>query len=432
MSYLGWLLGYPSNMLEGVKSSRVVRRALRLNERYAEDAGGYLAASIAYFGFLSLFPLMLLGLSAIGFVLEENPGLRREIEAGMAQAVPGIEALVGRNLDAFKEARATTGLLGLVGLLWTGTGVVGAGRNAVRRVFRQGQPQGGFGARAWLVAVTAGLGLVAMAATGLATTAAALDTEGPLGVGLRIGAAVLAFAIDFGLFLVAYRVLMRGRTSWSDLRPGALFAAVGWTLLKLLGTWYATSTVERSETVYGTFAATVGVLVILYLASRVFIYGAELNAVLLEEKGGVSMGTERMNGQPGPEWNADPRQQSTVSLMGQVAGDAGTLVRKEIELARQEITEGITARLKGAAAFAVAGVMGLFVLGFLAAAGAAALALVLPTWAALLIVAGGFVFLALVAALFGRARMRRPSIAPEKAKQNIKEDVEWAKAQLRR
>lgn len=424
------LLGYLSHVFEGLKSNSVVRRALRLNERYAQDGGGYMAAAIAYFGFLSLFPLLLLGLSAIGFVLEANPGLRREIEAGMAQAVPGIEALVGRNLDAFKEARATTGLIGLAGLLWTGTGVVGAGRNAVRRVFRQGLPEGGFGARAWLVAVTAGLGLVAMAATGLATTAAALDAEGPMGVGLRIGGAVLAFAIDFGLFLVAYRVLMKGRTSWSDLRAGALFAAVGWTVLKLLGTWYATSTVERSETVYGTFAATVGVLVILYLASRVFIYGAELNAVLLEEKGGVPMGTERMNGQAFP--GEDPKQQSTMSLMGRVAGDAGTLVRKEIELARQEITEGITARVKGAAAFAVAGVMGLYVLGFLAAAGAAALALVLPLWAALLIVAGVFVFLALVAALFGRARMREPSIAPEKAKENIKEDVEWAKAQLRR
>ena len=75
--------------------------------------------------------------------------------------------------------------------------------------------------------------------------------------------------------------------------------------------------------------------------------------------------------------------------------------------------------------------MGLFVLGFLGAAGAVALALVIPLWAALLVVAGVFAALAAVAAVFGRARLGRP-VAPEQAKRTIKEDVRWAKAQLRR
>jgi putative superfamily III holin-X len=183
--------------------------------------------------------------------------------------------------------------------------------------------------------------------------------------------------------------------------------------------------------VYGTFAATVGVLVLLYVAARVFVYGAELNAVLLERRGGGPMETTG-NGGTADRPAVDPRDLSTVQLVGRVAGDVGTLIRKEVELARQEITEGITARVKGAAAFAGSAVMGLFLLGFLAAAGAAALSLVMPSWAALLIVAGVFMLLALVAALFGRARMRSPSIAPERARENIKEDVEWAKAQLRR
>jgi apolipoprotein N-acyltransferase len=88
--------------------------------------------------------------------------------------------------------------------------------------------------------------------------------------------------------------------------------------------------------------------------------------------------------------------------------------------------------LKGAAAFGAAAVMGLFLVGFLAAAAAAALALVLPSWAALLIVAGVFLLAAVVAVMIGRARMKSPPIAPEKAKANLKEDVEWARAQLRR
>jgi membrane protein len=416
-------------MFERIKDSGVVQLARSVSDRYADDAGGHLAAAIAYFGFLSLFPLLLLAMSVVGFVLAGQPGLAEDIQQEVASSVPGLEVLIGDSLQAFQNAKVTTGLLGLAGLLWAGTGVVGAGRNALLRIFREERLRSGITLKLWLVGVTLGVGLLALVATGLSTLAAGLEAPGVVGVLLRALGFVVGFALDLALFLVTYRVLLRRRLPWGDLFPGAAFGAVGWSMLKLLGTWYATLTVERSQTVYGAFAATVGVLVLLYLAGRVFVYGAELNAVLLERRGGGPMGTGGNGGRIRP---TDPHDLSTVQLMGRVAGDVGTLIRKEVELARQEVTEGVTARLKGAAAFGGAAVMGLFMLGFLAAAGAVALALVMPMWAALLIVAGVFLLSALGAALFGRARMKEPPIAPEKARANIKEDVEWAKAQLRR
>jgi membrane protein len=416
-------------MFERIKDSGVVQLARSVSERYADDAGGHLAAAIAYFGFLSLFPLLLLAMSVVGFVLAGQPGLAEDIQQEVASSVPGLEVLIGDSLQAFQNAKVTTGLLGLAGLLWAGTGVVGAGRNALLRIFREERLRSGITLKLWLVGVTLGVGLLALVATGLSTLAAGLEAPGVVGILLRALGFVVGFALDLALFLVTYRVLLRRRLPWGDLFPGAAFGAVGWSLLKLLGTWYATLTVERSQTVYGAFAATVGVLVLLYLAGRVFVYGAELNAVLLERRGGGPMGTGGNGGRIRP---TDPHDLSTVQLVGRVAADVGTLIRKEVELARQEVTEGVTARLKGAAAFGGAAVMGLFMLGFLAAAGAVALALVMPMWAALLIVAGVFLLSALGAALFGRARMKEPPIAPEKARANIKEDVEWAKAQLRR
>jgi YihY family inner membrane protein len=418
-------------VLERIRNSSVVRLARSVGDRYAEDAGGYLAGAIAYFGFLSLFPLLLVAMSVVGFVLAGDPDLADEVSAEVAGSIPGLESLIGDNLRAFQRARAATGVIGLAGLVWTGTGVAGACRNALLRIFREDRLTSGITLRLWLLGVTIGVGLMTVVATALSAVAAGWSASGPLAVIIRIVGVLMAFALDLLLFLVGYRVLLRRRPAWRDLVPGAAFGAVGWTVLKLAGTWYATTTVERSETVYGTFAATVGVLVLLYLAGRVFVYGAELNAVLLEERGGGPMETTG-NGGTADRPVVDSRELSTMQLVGRVAGDVGTLVRKEVELARQEITEGIASRLKGAAAFAGAAVMGLFLLGFLAAAAAVALALVLPLWASLLIVAGVFLLLALVAALFGRARMRSPSIAPEKARENIREDVEWAKAQLRR
>lgn len=415
-------------MLERIKQSRVVRIARATSDRYRDDAGGYLAAAIAYYGFLSFFPLVLLGVSIVGFALDRNAGLQAEVEAALTRSIPGVEALVEDSLRAAQESRVTVGLVGLAGLLWSGTSVVGAGRNAVRIVFREGPPASGLKRKAWLVAVTAGLGLVGLTATSLAAIAAGLEGEGAAGVVLRVLAVLVALGLDVVLFLVTYRVLRRDRAAWPSLVPGAVFVAIGWTGLKLLGAWYASRTAEGSAPVYGAFATAVGVLVIMYLAARLYVYGAELNAVLLEERGGFVMeGTDRRQRRQ----NGRPAELSTARLVGRMAGDVGLLVKKEVELARQEVTEGISAKLQGAAAFGSAGALGLFVLGFLGAAAAAALDLVLPLWAALLIVAGFFLVVAAVAAVFGRSRIRQP-VAPEQAKRTIKEDVEWARAQLRR
>lgn len=414
-------------MLERVKHSRVVRIAKATADRYRDDAGGYLAAAIAFYGFLSFFPLVLLAVSIVGFALERNPGLQEEVGTALTRAVPGVEALVAKSLHTAREGRVSLGLVGLAGLLWSGTGVVGAGRNAVRIVFREGARMPGLKRMAWLIAVTVGLGVVALTATGLSTLAASLEAEGPAGVVLRVAALAVGFGLDVLLFLVTYRVLRRLQAAWPDLLPGALFVAIGWTGLKLLGAWYADRTAEGSAPVYGAFATTVGVLVIMYLAARLYVFGAELNAVLIEDKeGGLGMddATER-------RLDGRPSELSTTKLVGRMAGDVGLLIRKEVELARQEVTEGISAKLQGAAAFGAAAALGLFVLGFLLAAGAAALDLVMPLWAALLIVAGVVLVAAVIAAMFGRSRMRA-SVAPERAKRTIKEDVEWAKAQLRR
>ena len=127
-----------------------------------------------------------------------------------------------------------------------------------------------------------------------------------------------------------------------------------------------------------------------------------------------------------------PQDQSTLQLIRSIAGDTSTLVRKEVELAKQEITEAITARLKAVAAMAVAGVLALFVLAFLGAAAAKALDDVVAPWLSRLIVAGGFLLLAGIGAMFGMRRVKKPPLAPEETKRTVKEDVEWAKAQLKR
>jgi hypothetical protein len=134
-----------------------------------------------------------------------------------------------------------------------------------------------------------------------------------------------------------------------------------------------------------------------------------------------------------PRQSATPHQEeSTLELVRGIAQDTSTLVRKEVELARIEITEAVMARVKAVGALGAAGVCGLLGLLFGAAAGAAALSLVIPTWAALLIVMGAFLGIAGMAAMIGLIKMKSPPMAPEETERTIKEDVEWAKEALKR
>jgi hypothetical protein len=123
---------------------------------------------------------------------------------------------------------------------------------------------------------------------------------------------------------------------------------------------------------------------------------------------------------------------SIGELVRSIAGDTATLVRKEIQLARQEMTETVTGKARGAVAFAAAGILALIALVFLGAAGAAALDLVLPRWASRLIVAGVFLVAMAVLIAAGARLMSRTKVTANRTRKTVKEDMEWAKERLRR
>ena len=269
-------------VLERVKRNRIVARALQVNSRYGADGGGYLSASLAYYGFLSLFPLILVALSGIGFILAHDPRAQAEWASRLAASVPGIGALIGKNIAAVVDKRAGAGILGVVGLLWSGTALTNAGGYSLSRVYRRPEAQGMIKQKVWSVSSTIGLGLVALAGIGVAGTVAGVHARSWVGPVVGVATVVVAYALDVLLFLVSYRVLTAGwGPSFSKLWPGSLLAAAGWTVLKVAGAWYASRTVAHASQVYGTFGTVVGALAILYLAARLFLYGAELNVVLM-------------------------------------------------------------------------------------------------------------------------------------------------------
>ncbi len=118
-------------------------------------------------------------------------------------------------------------------------------------------------------------------------------------------------------------------------------------------------------------------------------------------------------------------------LIRSIGADLSLLIRQQVALAKDEVRGIAAEKATGGALLAAAAVFALFVLGFASLAGAAALDLVLPRWAALLIVAGVYLVLAVIAVVIGRNALAAPA-TPERTKQTVKEDLEWAKRKLQR
>jgi MFS family permease len=126
----------------------------------------------------------------------------------------------------------------------------------------------------------------------------------------------------------------------------------------------------------------------------------------------------------------DLRERPMGDLLKQLADDTGTLVRKEIELAKAELREKGRQAGKGAGMFGGAGVSGLLALGALTAAAILALDLAVASWLAALIVAVVWAAVAGALALAGKKKVAEATPpVPEQTIETVKEDVEWAKTQ---
>ena len=153
----------------------------------------------------------------------------------------------------------------------------------------------------------------------------------------------------------------------------------------------------------------------------------------IEGNGGV--GPDAVNGTRGAGPSGAPLLRASRPFGAVVAsaiGAARTLARKHVELARIEATEAVSVRAKGLGMIAVAAVLAMFALGFAAAAGSAALDLVLPAWAAHLIVSAVFVAIAAALVLAGRRAIRTAPTTPERTRETLKGDARWAKQQIAR
>lgn len=263
---------------------------IRAYQRFSELRGNQLAGAVTYFGFLSFFPLLAVAFAILVYVVLVYPDARAQVQQAMQQSFPG---LIGSgpgqvDLSKTKGAGVGAGVIGFLGLIYSGTGWVDALRSALRSMWRrpEGEKPNIVLRKIWdlVILVVFGIALVAsVSLSSLATSASRVVLQAVglygvpgVGIGLAVFAIVVAIAFDAVVFALLFGLLPGVRTPLPVLIRGSLFGAVGFEVLKLLGTDLVGHT--TSNPVYGTFAIVVGMLVWINLVSRITILAAAWTA----------------------------------------------------------------------------------------------------------------------------------------------------------
>jgi YihY family inner membrane protein len=244
-------------------------------KKFGDDQAGKHAALLAYYGFFSLFPLLLVFVTALAYALANNPKLQQQLISTVVAHFPGF----GPQLQASIKTIQGSGIglvVGVLGTLWGGLGITQSAQDAMNAVWnipRKDRPT-------WGLRQARSLGSLLLLAVAV-VAATALAQLGITGRGV-VGRLPLGGSLLLNLLLLAAlsQILTATRQPWRQLLPGAAVGALGWSVLQALGAWIVSRQLERANLVYGAFAIVIVLLSWLYLSAQVLLYAAELNVVL--------------------------------------------------------------------------------------------------------------------------------------------------------
>jgi membrane protein len=257
------------------RRSRVIGFGFGVVKKYGDDQGGRQAALITYYGFLSLFPLLLLAVTILSRILVHDPHLRqRMIDAVVPEA---LHSTVDHSLTTLPSGGIALAV-GLVGLLFAGTGVVFSAYQTVNDIATVPyRSRFGFvprylrvfGMLALLFVGTVSVGALTVGATALPNVA------GVSKIAAVAGSAVVIFVV----LLVGAKLFLGRRAGFADTWPAAFPGAVAIALVLAIGGPLLARFVKRSGPIYGSFATVAGMFALLYLVSQALVYSAEIAAV---------------------------------------------------------------------------------------------------------------------------------------------------------
>ena len=281
-------------------AAAAVARAAR---EFFDDGCPHLAASIAFRVLFSLFPLAIV-LGAVFGIVSEAAGFRPDAIDAIVRNAP-LDDDGRRTLrTALQEAadNSSVGLLGVVGLVWAASGMMTAVRTALNLAWEVEDRRPWLLGKAVDVLFVFGTALVISMSVALnLTIRLAQELVADLGVSFGAAVSLLGLVAPFTLAalvtIVVYRFATAASPRLSELAIPALLVATVFTAAQIAFAWYLES-FDRYNAVYGSLGAVVAFMFFVYLASLVFLFGAELAAAIPRARRDLEAGTAEDDGEP--------------------------------------------------------------------------------------------------------------------------------------
>lgn len=259
--------------------SRVIRVFRAAGLRFSAEGAAFMSQSIAYTALFSLVPLTLLGVSMLAFVYGTDEGMVRANVAIQAY-VPALRDLLSTNVAAVVKFRGLSGVIGLIGLAWSGKNLFQALTYALNRSLGITR----YRHIVWDVAIALTLvpvaGVILIVATVLPVVITLIVQFAGL-ESLRWAPQIASYAGSSALVFVAsaflYAYLPNRRPRWCAVFPGALVCAAGYSIAQIAFAVYTTYAANAFQ-IYGALSALFVLLLWLDLIGVVFLFGAFVSA----------------------------------------------------------------------------------------------------------------------------------------------------------
>jgi membrane protein len=259
-------------------------RAIRTQEHYTWVNGSALAGGVTYYGFLSFFPILAVAFFVVGRIATVFPDAREKLITWIDQAMPGI---VGSDqgeisISTIERAATTAGIIGLVGLLYTGLMWLSMTRKGLQAVFdvpRNDYPSFVVGKLRDLLALVV-LGAILVVSVGITGAVvgfsdAVLDLLGlghELSWSVNVLGAVIGVLANIGLFYALFWMLARPPLPPRVLLNGAVLGGVAFEVLKEASSYLLTLT--QKSPAFQAYGIALILLVWINYFSRIVMYSA--------------------------------------------------------------------------------------------------------------------------------------------------------------
>jgi len=321
--------------------------------KFRDDNGAALATVVAYNAFFALFPLLLVVVTVLGFLLGRDSGFQQRLLGSAVAEFPIIGEQVRDSIHGLRGSGVGL-VIGFLAFAWGARGLTQVAQHAMAEIWNiPGKQRPSFWARQ-----VRGLLLLSVFAVGLgaASLLTWLGSFGGRAVAVALANLAAAAAVNVGLFLLAFRVLTPQQILTRQLVAGALVAGVAWQVLQAVGGYLVSHYLRHTSQVYGVFAIVLGLLFWLYLGARLTLYAAEINVVRarrLWPRASKDDAWPSATPEPRPR---RPSQGPAVSLTVARLGDhIGRMEKLSLDALARELMKAATAAPAGRAARTVYG-----------------------------------------------------------------------------